>query len=461
MAKPFDLAALMTENGGKLSNLDSMQIEDIEISKIIRNDKNFYSVNDVEDLKDSIELLGLQQPLVVVRNQKAFDGWGYQLIAGHRRLKAVTSLGWVTVPCIVMQPMDEPTEELALIMTNSTARELTYYERTEQVKRTEQALLALKAQGVKLPGKMRTRVAELTKESESEIARMKKIDANLDRTWMKRLKHGVIKASVAYEIAGLTPKAQKRLYQACNGLYGWLDARKIKAAAVAYEYDFVPDNCPMSCIHSICSRVPERAAYMEKHPECGGCCKNCENADGCPVCCGEKKKSIRVHEEAERCKQQLDDAELKWRQSEAFRMQESIRQHLENLDFADETELAALLGIDYWCIGQLIRPDRDRSASVAQLEPIAKLCGVSIPELLGFEVSSPMSSGWRARSDAPTEGALVLMCGLVSSGGWVFTAGKFKGGQFLSPMLPESCELPDSYKWWMPLTLPGCGGKIE
>ncbi len=56
----------------------------------------------VEALKESIRTLGLLQPIVV---RKVGDT--YELIAGRQRLRAVTELGWETVPARVLELSDE------------------------------------------------------------------------------------------------------------------------------------------------------------------------------------------------------------------------------------------------------------------------------------------------------------------------------------------------------------------
>src|SRR5262245_27733756 len=53
----------------------------------------------VRDLADSIREHGLLQPVVARRHPTCDDR--YQLIAGHRRLAAVRSLGWTSVPAVV------------------------------------------------------------------------------------------------------------------------------------------------------------------------------------------------------------------------------------------------------------------------------------------------------------------------------------------------------------------------
>ncbi len=112
MAKKFNLADLM----GDVSNLDTspeLAVKQIPLDKIDTNDANFYAVDDVTNLMDSIEMIGVQQPLVVL----LADG-RYRLIAGHRRYKALSELGRTSAPCVVRGKLSATEEQLMLILTN-------------------------------------------------------------------------------------------------------------------------------------------------------------------------------------------------------------------------------------------------------------------------------------------------------------------------------------------------------
>ena len=80
----------------------------------------------IEELAASIRERGLIQPLVV---RKVDDH--YELIAGERRLRAVTSLGMATVKVVVHEASDQEVAELALI-ENLQRADLTPLEEAEQ-----------------------------------------------------------------------------------------------------------------------------------------------------------------------------------------------------------------------------------------------------------------------------------------------------------------------------------------
>lgn len=191
--------------------LNTLEIVNIKCSQIQANNENFFEVANVDELAESIELIGLQQPLVVTKSSN-----GYLLIAGHRRFSAIKSLGWETVPCVISNQANSELETLALIQTNTQTRELTYVERVEAVKRTEQALKSLKEKGYKFSGRLRDKIAEITKESPSEIGKMQAIEKNLSSEGKEMLTDGELSPSVAYEMSKMPEQKQKAFAEKCK-----------------------------------------------------------------------------------------------------------------------------------------------------------------------------------------------------------------------------------------------------
>ena len=103
MAKKFNLAELMGEAVSK-SDTGEMQVEQIPLTEIEENENNSYAQNDIDELAESIKVIGLQQPLVVRRKTEG----GYLLLAGHRRRNALALLDRKTVPCIVLDADLDP-----------------------------------------------------------------------------------------------------------------------------------------------------------------------------------------------------------------------------------------------------------------------------------------------------------------------------------------------------------------
>jgi len=90
-------------------------LRDIPVGQISPNPfqprKNF-SPAELLELEESLKASGLLQP-VTVRPSKS--GSGYELIAGERRLRAATNLGWATISAVVKDMPDREILTLALV----------------------------------------------------------------------------------------------------------------------------------------------------------------------------------------------------------------------------------------------------------------------------------------------------------------------------------------------------------
>ncbi len=73
-----------------------------------------FDQNAIIRLADSIRRYGILQPLTV-RVSDPEDIYGYELIAGERRLRAAKMLGYLTVPCVIMEVSEQVSAELAII----------------------------------------------------------------------------------------------------------------------------------------------------------------------------------------------------------------------------------------------------------------------------------------------------------------------------------------------------------
>ena len=208
MARKVNVGAMVTHDVFKLDTPD-MQIVQIPLSQLIINEHNFFTVEDVQELADHIALHGLFNPLTVCA---AGDG-KYRIVAGHRRRKALELLGRKDAPCIVKTYDGEDSEMVALIQSNLTSRELTYYEKMEAVIRLEKALRRMKERGVELPGRLRDHLAEQTNESASAVHRMQYIHKNLSPVLLEALRREQIGESVADELAHSSKKVQEEFEQ--------------------------------------------------------------------------------------------------------------------------------------------------------------------------------------------------------------------------------------------------------
>ena len=208
MARKVNVGAMVAHDVFKLDT-SPMQVIQIPLSQLIGNEHNFFVVEDVQELADDIALNGLYSPLTVC----AVGEGKYRIVAGHRRCKALELLGRKDAPCIVKTYDGEDSEMVALIQSNLTSRELTYYEKMEAVIRLEKALRSMKARGVELPGRLRDHLAEQTNESASAVHRMQYIHKNLSPALLDALRREQIGESVADELAHSPKKVQEEFEQ--------------------------------------------------------------------------------------------------------------------------------------------------------------------------------------------------------------------------------------------------------
>ena len=182
-----------------------------DIYDLIPSKGNFYSVEDVQDLKQSIELLGVLQPLLVTDEEE--DG-KRRIIAGHRRRLAVMQLvdegkeRFRRVPILIKPKKNAILDRLALIMANRF-REKTDWERMTEALETEKLVLELK-ESMSIPGRTRDLLAEIIETSPAQIGRYKAIYNNLIPELMAEFKANRIVVSVIYEASGLPEDYQKQ-----------------------------------------------------------------------------------------------------------------------------------------------------------------------------------------------------------------------------------------------------------
>lgn len=182
-----------------------------DIYDLIPSKGNFYSVEDVQDLKQSIELLGVLQPLLVTDEEE--DG-KRRIIAGHRRRLAVMQLvdegkeRFRRVPILIKPKKNAILDRLALIMANRF-REKTDWERMTEALETEKLVLELK-ESMNIPGRTRDLLAEIIETSPAQVGRYKAIYNNIIPELMAEFKANRIVVSVIYEVSGLPEDYQKQ-----------------------------------------------------------------------------------------------------------------------------------------------------------------------------------------------------------------------------------------------------------
>lgn len=110
------LDALFTAPGGTTpAAKEESALRNIPIAQIARNPfqprKNFNTA-ELRELQESLKSSGLLQPVTV---RTAANGTGFELIAGERRLRAATNLGWNEIPAVIKELSDKQILTLSLV----------------------------------------------------------------------------------------------------------------------------------------------------------------------------------------------------------------------------------------------------------------------------------------------------------------------------------------------------------
>lgn len=241
MAK-FDLHQLLNERSMAAAverekesrPADGMEQLTLDVYDLIPSQENFYSTQYINDLKQSIAIVGLLQPLLVER-----DGGKFRVVAGHRRRLACMALvedgleQFRRVPCVTRAVEEEGAvktilDRLALIFANGF-REKSDWEKMEETLRTE-ALIAELRKEVAIEGRTRRIMAEFTGITEAQIGRYKSIKNNLCPELMQAFKAKRLGVSTAYELSGLSPDYQARAADTLEemGVLSINDAKALK-----------------------------------------------------------------------------------------------------------------------------------------------------------------------------------------------------------------------------------------
>ncbi len=239
MANKFDLKSLLNEKSLKKEDLQenkaknkTFKVTSLSVYDLIPSEHNFYSTDDIEDLKAAIELFnGVKQNLTV----KALQNGKYKVLAGHRRRLASIALveegkkEYEFVPCEIEEDVDDIKERLLLIMTNSTSRQLSDFEKMQQASQLKELLTEYK-KTEKLQGRTRDLIANILKTSPTQVGRMESISSNLSDNFKKEFKEQKVNMSTVYEISGLPEQSQKEIFQEYKdkGTINMNDVKKIK-----------------------------------------------------------------------------------------------------------------------------------------------------------------------------------------------------------------------------------------
>lgn len=149
-AAPEQTPANTTNDAGTLQRITLGQIRPNPFQP-----RQEFRPEQLADLEASLKINGLLQPITV---RPAPNGSGYELIAGERRYRAATRLGWTDIPALIKVVDDRDALSLALV-ENLQRADLDPIEEAEGYQRLQQEFSATQQQVADAVGKDRSTVA--------------------------------------------------------------------------------------------------------------------------------------------------------------------------------------------------------------------------------------------------------------------------------------------------------------
>lgn len=167
----FGLESKLKQANKNIENQNERVVDrvvEVDISKIKKNDNNFYDENyEIDVLAESVKEVGLIEPLLVNRD--------YLLISGHRRLNACKLAGLDKV--FVKFVADDMNVDLAIIEANRY-RKKTPGEEYREILTLKAYYEQLEKEGKKPKGRIRTLIATSTGLSEATVQRRLDLESN-------------------------------------------------------------------------------------------------------------------------------------------------------------------------------------------------------------------------------------------------------------------------------------------
>lgn len=218
MARKFTIdTSIATDIKSAASDSFKDNIKMIEIGKIKESMDNFYSLSDIEVLAEDIERQGLKHNLVVSEDSNEPDT--YFIKSGHRRFTAIKQLvregkySSKYVPCLVDGCKTKDENILDLIMLNATTRVMKDSELYKQYEVLKETLERLKADGMKVKGRLRDKVAEALNVSSAQVGKIENIKHNAVGTVIEAVENGELSIATADSIAKLPEEEQEELLE--------------------------------------------------------------------------------------------------------------------------------------------------------------------------------------------------------------------------------------------------------
>lgn len=305
----FDLMGLMSqasrESAGKAPKYEMRKLM---LQELYPNPDNqlVYEVKDLEELADAIEIAGgVLHNLVVA---PADEDGRHMIISGERRYRACCLLvergerQYSEVRCIVENERDKDLLALMLLLTNSTARQLSDAEKVRQAEHLTAVLKRMQEAG-RVEGRIRDIASKMLSTSSGQLARYHAIAENLQDPKLKQAFHdGRMGISAAYEASRLDAAEQKKVADTL-GKEGKVSLQHVAKAAKAEEEK------PKTAYRSLHPKHHEKLVKKMEMvgignmtpceqcniaTECQFCCRLCENPCGVQQGCRKEQVSVKT-----------------------------------------------------------------------------------------------------------------------------------------------------------------------
>lgn len=292
----FDLMGLMSqasrESAGKAPKYEMRKLM---LQELYPNPDNqlVYEVKDIEELADAIEIAGgVLHNLVVA---PADEDGRHMIISGERRYRACCLLvdrgerQYSEINCIIENERDKDLLALMLLLTNSTARQLSDAEKVRQAEHLTAVLKRMQEAG-RVEGRIRDIVSKMLSTSSGQLARYHAIAENLQDPELKQAFHeGRMGISAAYEASRLDAAEQKKV-AATLGKEGKVSLQHVAKAKAEEE-----PNTAYRPLH------PKHHERLAKKMEMVGIenmtpCEQCKLATECQSCCRICEKPCNVQQ---------------------------------------------------------------------------------------------------------------------------------------------------------------------
>lgn len=209
----FKFTDLLNDKSKLQKEINPVDFREIWLSpyEVKETTENFYKMEQIEELADSILIAGQQQPTMLARVNGE-----YLICNGHRRNRANIyniergKLSQNAKVRYLYKDMSPAMFSFSLLVGNAFNRRLTDWEEVQQAERLKATLIRLRDEdGVDIPGRLRDRIAELMDTTPTQIARINKISSSAEPEIKEQLKQGNISINEAYEAARLDPETQQ------------------------------------------------------------------------------------------------------------------------------------------------------------------------------------------------------------------------------------------------------------